>query len=99
MNGFQNPFAWLTGMIKLIFDFSDFFGSGHFFDPSQLKKMAKKDRSKKIQKSKKSCFFMPIDHTKKFLKSVHTKTLFLEPFSQIFEQLFVNGEAFLKKLF
>ena len=35
---------------------------------------------------------MPIDHTKKFLKSVHTKTLFLEPFSQIFEQLFVNGE-------
>ena len=42
---------------------------------------------------------MPINHAKTFLKSVHTKTLFLEPFSQIFEQLFVNGEAFLKKLF
>ena len=75
------------------------FWLGSFFWSITAKKMAKKDRSKKIQKSKKSFFFMPIDHTKKFLKSVHTKTLFLEPFSQIFEQLFVNGEAFLKKLF
>ena len=32
-------------------------------------------------------------------RSFGHKTLFLEPFSQIFEQLFVNGEAFLKKLF
>ena len=98
MNGFQKSFAWLTGMKKLIFYFSDFFGSGHFFDPSQLKKWPKKTGAKKFKKVK-NHFFMPIDHTKKFLKSVHTKTLFLEPFSQIFEQLFVNGEAFLKKLF
>ena len=27
---FQNFFAWLTGMKKMIFYFSDFFGSGHF---------------------------------------------------------------------
>ena len=27
---FKNSFAWLTGMKKLIFDYSNFFGSGHF---------------------------------------------------------------------
>ena len=42
---------------------------------------------------------MAVNHAKKFLKSVHTKTLFSEPFSQKFEQLLASGEAFLKKLF
>ena len=86
-------------MKKLIFDFNDFFGSGHFFDPWDLKKWPKNDRSQKIQKSQKSFFFMPVNHAKKFLKSVHTKALFPEPFSQKFEQLFPISETFFKKIF
>ena len=27
---FKNSFAWLTGMKKLIFDYNNFIGSGHF---------------------------------------------------------------------
>ena len=45
---FKNFFAWLTGMKKLIFYYYEFFGSGHFFDPSNLKKWPKIDPSKKI---------------------------------------------------
>ena len=26
----KNSFAWLTSMTKLIFDYNNFFGSGHF---------------------------------------------------------------------
>ena len=56
MNGFQKSFAWLTGMKKLIFYFSDFFGSGHVFDPSQLKKWPKKTGAKKFKKVKNHLF-------------------------------------------
>ena len=51
---FKNFFACLTGMKKLIFYLNKFFCSGHFFDPSNLKKWPKNDPSKKICKSKKS---------------------------------------------
>ena len=44
----KNSFAWLMGMKKLIFDFIDFFGSGHFFDPWDLKKGPKNDQNQKI---------------------------------------------------
>ena len=42
---------------------------------------------------------MPVNHEKKFLKSLHTKALFPEPFSQKFEQLFPISETFFKKYF
>ena len=42
---------------------------------------------------------MPVNHTKKFLKSVHTKAFFPELFSQNFEQLFQNSETFFQKNF
>ena len=42
---------------------------------------------------------MSVNHAKKFLKSVHTKALFPEPFSQKFEQLFPISETFFKKNF
>ena len=44
---FKNFFVLLTGMKKLIFYYYEFFGSGHFFDPSNLKKWLKIDSSKK----------------------------------------------------
>ena len=40
---------------------------------------------------------MPINHMKKFLKSVPTEALFQELFSHNFEQLFPSIETFLKK--
>ena len=42
---------------------------------------------------------MSVNHAKKFLKSIHTKALFPEPFSQKFEQLFPISETFFKKNF
>ena len=45
-------FTWLTGMKKLIFYVNNFFGSGHFFDPSLMKKDQKKAGTKKIFLSK-----------------------------------------------
>ena len=44
---FKNSFLWLTGMKKLIFDFHNFFGSGHFWI-HEIKKIAQKmNRAKK----------------------------------------------------
>ena len=79
----KNSFAWLTGMKKRIFDFNEFFGSGHFFDPWELE----------------SKISLPVNHVKEFLKSVHTKAFFPELFSQNFEQLFQNSETFFQKNF
>ena len=42
---------------------------------------------------------MPIKHTKNFLKSIYTKAIFPELFSQNFEQLFQIGETFFPKIF
>ena len=44
---FNNFFTCLTGMKKLIFCLNKFFCSGHFFDPSNLKKWPKNDLSNK----------------------------------------------------
>ena len=42
---------------------------------------------------------MPVNHTKEFLKSIHTKAFFPELFSQNFEQLFQIGETFFQQDF
>ena len=51
---FKKFFARLMGMKKLIFNLSNFFGSGHFLIHEILKKWPKIDRSKKNQNTKKS---------------------------------------------
>ena len=61
-----------------------------------LKKDQKVTGSKNSLESKIS-FFMPVNHLKEFLKSVHTKAFFPELFSQNFEQLFQIGETFFQK--
>ena len=38
---FKNSLAWLMGMKKLIFDFNNFFGSGHFLIHQIGKKVKK----------------------------------------------------------
>lgn len=63
-----------------------------------LKKEQKVTGSKKFIKVKNQ-FFMPVNHVKEFLKSVHTKAFFPELFSQNFEQLFQNSETFFQNFF
>ena len=45
---FKNPFVWLTGMKKLIFDCTNIFGSGHFSIYEIWKKDLKMAGSKKV---------------------------------------------------
>ena len=52
----KNFFAWLTGMTKLIFDYNNFFGSGHFLIQDIWKNRPKKDRSQKFISSKNYSF-------------------------------------------
>ena len=54
---FKNSFAWLTGMIKLIFCWDKFFCSGYFSIHEILKKWPKSDRSQKSQYGKKIVFW------------------------------------------
>ena len=54
--------------------------------------------AKKFNKVK-NHFFHVRQPCEEFLKSVHTKALFPEPFSQKFEQLFPISETFFKKNF
>ena len=47
---------WLTGMKKVIFRVNNFFGSGHFFDPSCVKKDQKRAGTKNFLVSKNQFF-------------------------------------------
>ena len=71
----NNSFKWLTGMKKLIFDYSNFFGSGHFSIHQIWKNGSKKDRSQNV-KGFKNYSFMLVDLTNEFLKYV----LYLQTF-------------------
>ena len=72
---FKNSFAWLMGIKKLIFDYSNFFGSGHF-SIHQIWKMGQKRTRAKISKVLKITLFMLVDLTNEFLKYV----LYLQTF-------------------
>ena len=48
----KNSFAWLTGMKKLIFNYNNFFGLGHFLTHDILKNRPKNDRNQKVIGSK-----------------------------------------------
>ena len=54
-------------MKKLIFHVNNFFGSGHFFDPSYLKNDQKRPEQKFFLYPKISSV-MPVKHTNEFLK-------------------------------
>ena len=70
-------------MIKLIFCINKFFGSGYFLIHEIFKKWPKSDRSQKSQNDKKVCFFMAVNHAKKFLNSGHAVALFSWLFLEI----------------
>ena len=53
---FKNSFAWLTDMKKLIFQYNNFFGSGHFLVYFSRPHGSKNDRSQKSYFDKKSVF-------------------------------------------
>ena len=53
---FKNSFAWLTGTKKLIFDYNNFFGSGHFLIHQIWKNRLKNSRSQKSCCNQKSVF-------------------------------------------
>ena len=56
---FKNFFAWLTGITKLIFRSSNFFGSGHFLIYFLRSHGSKSDRSSKSYFDEKSVFSCP----------------------------------------
>ena len=66
---FKHSFAWLTSMKKLIFDYGNFFGLGHFLI-HEIKKIGQKMTGAKKSKVPKITLFMPVDNSKEFLKSV-----------------------------
>ena len=72
---FKNSFAWLTGMKNMIFCFYNFFCSGHFLIIFPKVKDQKMTGAKKMLNPK-ITFFMPVNHAKEFLKSVHAVALF-----------------------
>ena len=63
---FKNSFAWLTGMKKLIFDYSNFFGSGHFSIHQIWKNGSKKDRSQNVKGFKNYSFHACWPHERIF---------------------------------
>ena len=64
-------------MKKVIFHVNNFFGSGHFFDPSYVKKDQKR-AGKKFFWYPKISFLRPISHAKEFLKYVLYFQTFLQ---------------------
>ena len=72
----KNFCTWLTGMKKLIFHFTNFFGWGHFLIHHFWKKWSKNHPSKKKFASKKSLLSY-ISTTQKFLKSMFNFQTFL----------------------
>ena len=72
------------GVKKLIFDYNNFFGSGHIsiiFSDLIDQKMV---WAKKVVMIKNQFFFMPINQMKEYLKSIHTGVVFLQFFDQSF---------------
>ena len=64
---FKNYFTWLTGMKKLIFDYSNFFGSGHFsLHPIWQSKRGQKRTEAKMSKVSIITLFMLVDLMNKF---------------------------------
>ena len=72
----KNFCTWLTGMKKLIFHFTNFFGWGHFLIHHFWKKWSKNHPSKKKFASKKSLLSYN-STTQKFLKSMFYFQTFL----------------------
>ena len=63
---FKNSFVWLTGMKKLIFDYSNFFRSGHFSIHQIWKNGSKKDRSQNVKGFKNYSFHACWPHERIF---------------------------------
>ena len=64
---FQNSLTWLTGMKKLIFYSNNFFGSGQFFDPWNLKNRSENGWSQKSCYNEKSVFSHPSTARRNFV--------------------------------
>ena len=71
MNKIKKFLHEVDGHEKSDFSLNWIFLLRSFFDPWYLKKMIKKWPEPKMSKYQKICFFMPVNHTKYFLKSNH----------------------------
>ena len=68
------------------FVFTTFFAPAIFWSFFQKSKIKKWPEQKKLLKPK-IIFFMPVNHTKEFLKSVHNEALFWQLFSRTLIQM------------
>ena len=71
VNGFQKFLCVVDGHEKTDFLFKQYFWIRPFFDLLLKFDGSKNGRSQKSCYNKKSVFFMPVNHAKEFLKSIH----------------------------
>ena len=85
-------------MKKLIFEFYDFFGSGHFFDPWDLEKYQKMTGSKKVINVE-SQFFHACQPREGIFEIQSYWGLIFTTDSLNFEELFPSFETFFQNFF